>query len=503
MAEAGQWLRPLAPAPARRSGAAARQRALPAGDARRLDGLHRWKPAGHAEQRLREPLDHGGFVSQAALLAEVEDLAALDRDGIVARPLLDGLTAIAERAPHHPSGIDPPAAPGARKGPWSCRRRTGRHQRRCGRCPGWAGGCDVPGERRRGQGTGLASALARPPRRGRETSGGIAMATVFAEMSMSVDSFAADPSGQAGRLLGWYGNGEVDVPARLPDRWPFRTSDASARYLRESMQRMGALIAGRRLLLRVAGARPGSRSACRCSWSPAPCPRSGRVRMRRCRSPSWPAGVQSAVERAHRIRVAEWQVIRRAGEWTAGSGRCGWPGPARPRPVPAGPGTSGSTGRGSSPRMRSGPVMRCGCAKRDANASWSSCGSSPNVPAHLLPLSATSTTARPLHHARRLSRWLRATAARGVRPSASAVKSRSCSGGRPAELVPDRCEDRTAAPGGEADARFCRIPGEFSAPQKTCTPAAKRNACPPTPARTELARLRVGRYARQADSDAH
>jgi hypothetical protein len=64
----------------------------------RLGGLHSWIPAGHAEQTLREPLDHGGFVSQAALLAEVENLAALDRDGIVARPLLDGLTAIAERA---------------------------------------------------------------------------------------------------------------------------------------------------------------------------------------------------------------------------------------------------------------------------------------------------------------------------------------------------------------------------------------------------------------------
>ena len=192
------------------------------------------------------------------------------------------------------------------------------------------------------------------------------------------------------------------------------------------MERMGALIAGRRLF--AAG-----------RWSETGQPFGVPVFVA--------GGVQSAVERAHRIRVAEWQVIRRAGEWTAGSGRCGWPGPARPRPVPAGPGTSGSTGRGSSPRMRSGPVMRCGCAKRDANASWSSCGSSPNVPAHLLPPSATSTTVRPLHHARRLSRWLRATAARGVRPSASAVESRSCPGGQPAELVPDRCEDRTAAPG--------------------------------------------------------
>jgi hypothetical protein len=33
----------------------------------RLDRLHSWMPAGHAEQTLREPLDHGGFVSQAAI----------------------------------------------------------------------------------------------------------------------------------------------------------------------------------------------------------------------------------------------------------------------------------------------------------------------------------------------------------------------------------------------------------------------------------------------------
>jgi hypothetical protein len=65
----------------------------------RLDGLHRWLPEGHAEQTLREPLDHGGFVSQAALFADVENLAVLDRDGIVPRRLLDGLTAIAASAP--------------------------------------------------------------------------------------------------------------------------------------------------------------------------------------------------------------------------------------------------------------------------------------------------------------------------------------------------------------------------------------------------------------------
>ncbi|MET9534843.1 phosphotransferase [Streptomyces sp. NPDC006649] len=65
----------------------------------RLDGLHGWVPTGEAEQTLREPPDHGGFVSRAAFRAGVEDLAALDRHRTVPRRLLDGLTAIAERAP--------------------------------------------------------------------------------------------------------------------------------------------------------------------------------------------------------------------------------------------------------------------------------------------------------------------------------------------------------------------------------------------------------------------
>jgi hypothetical protein len=109
------------------------------------------------------------------------------------------------------------------------------------------------------------------------------MATV-AEMSMSLDGFAVDPSGQAGPPLGWYGNGEVGVPAASRAAGRFRTSDASARYLRESMKEWARSSQGGGCSLRVAGARPGSRSAY--SSSPAPGPRSGRVRMRRCRSPS-------------------------------------------------------------------------------------------------------------------------------------------------------------------------------------------------------------------------
>ncbi len=70
----------------------------------RLGRLHGWIPAGHAEQTLREPLDHGGLVSQAALFAEIENLAAVDRDGTVPRRLLDGLTAIAGGAPSRAGG---------------------------------------------------------------------------------------------------------------------------------------------------------------------------------------------------------------------------------------------------------------------------------------------------------------------------------------------------------------------------------------------------------------
>jgi hypothetical protein len=68
-------------------------RLLAAGAVQRLGGLHSWVPAGRARQTLEEPLDHGGFVSQAALYAGIENLAALNRDAIVPGPLLGGLTA--------------------------------------------------------------------------------------------------------------------------------------------------------------------------------------------------------------------------------------------------------------------------------------------------------------------------------------------------------------------------------------------------------------------------
>jgi hypothetical protein len=67
----------------------------------RLDALHNWAPASHAARILQEPLDHGGFVSQSALFAQTDSLAAADRDAVVPPVLLDGLMAIAQSAPPH------------------------------------------------------------------------------------------------------------------------------------------------------------------------------------------------------------------------------------------------------------------------------------------------------------------------------------------------------------------------------------------------------------------
>jgi len=86
---------------------AATARVLAEEAVQRLAGLHSWMPTGQAEQTLREPLDHGGFISQAALFAEIENLATLDRDRTVSRDLLDGVTAIAEHAPLHARAVVP------------------------------------------------------------------------------------------------------------------------------------------------------------------------------------------------------------------------------------------------------------------------------------------------------------------------------------------------------------------------------------------------------------
>jgi dihydrofolate reductase len=78
------------------------------------------------------------------------------------------------------------------------------------------------------------------------------MATVVAQMSMSLDGFVADPSDEVGPLFDWYGSGPVEL------RWPgspmiSHVSEASAAYLREALAGIGALIAGRRLFDHTGG----------------------------------------------------------------------------------------------------------------------------------------------------------------------------------------------------------------------------------------------------------
>jgi hypothetical protein len=68
---------------------------------RRLEALHHWIPSGATAQTLHEPLDHGGFVSRSALIVTIERLIDLDRERTIPRHLLEGLTAVAERAPLH------------------------------------------------------------------------------------------------------------------------------------------------------------------------------------------------------------------------------------------------------------------------------------------------------------------------------------------------------------------------------------------------------------------
>jgi hypothetical protein len=68
---------------------------------RRLDDLHAWTPTGAADQALRNSPVHEGFTSRAALITEVDGIVAADRDTAVPRPLIDGLTTIAEHAPVH------------------------------------------------------------------------------------------------------------------------------------------------------------------------------------------------------------------------------------------------------------------------------------------------------------------------------------------------------------------------------------------------------------------
>jgi dihydrofolate reductase len=72
------------------------------------------------------------------------------------------------------------------------------------------------------------------------------MATVIADMSMSLDGFIADRNDDVGPLFDWYRVGPVTTPS-ADERWSFHTSEASAKELREFLPAVGALVCGRRV----------------------------------------------------------------------------------------------------------------------------------------------------------------------------------------------------------------------------------------------------------------
>lgn len=72
------------------------------------------------------------------------------------------------------------------------------------------------------------------------------MATVIADMTMSLDGFIADPNDGVEQLFGWYDNGPVTIPTADPGL-TFHTSEVSAARLHEMLASAGALIGGRRI----------------------------------------------------------------------------------------------------------------------------------------------------------------------------------------------------------------------------------------------------------------
>jgi dihydrofolate reductase len=72
------------------------------------------------------------------------------------------------------------------------------------------------------------------------------VADVVAALTMSVDGFVAHEDDSVGHLFDWYGSGDVEI------RWPgmnmvSRVTPPSAGYLRETIERAGALVVGRRV----------------------------------------------------------------------------------------------------------------------------------------------------------------------------------------------------------------------------------------------------------------
>ena len=72
------------------------------------------------------------------------------------------------------------------------------------------------------------------------------MATLIADMTMSLDGFIAFKNDDVGPLFDWYQVGPVET-ASASEEWSYRTDEKSAEALREFTSEIGALICGRRL----------------------------------------------------------------------------------------------------------------------------------------------------------------------------------------------------------------------------------------------------------------
>jgi dihydrofolate reductase len=73
------------------------------------------------------------------------------------------------------------------------------------------------------------------------------MATVVADMSVSVDGFIAGPGDRIDEIFAWFSSGDVEVPLPVKTVMPaFRTDEASAAELRNTLDTLGAVVTGRR-----------------------------------------------------------------------------------------------------------------------------------------------------------------------------------------------------------------------------------------------------------------
>jgi dihydrofolate reductase len=74
------------------------------------------------------------------------------------------------------------------------------------------------------------------------------MSKVIAQASVSLDGFIAGPGGSGfDRLFAWCTAGDVETPSAQPERLTYRTSAATAAYLRDLIENLGSCVVGRRL----------------------------------------------------------------------------------------------------------------------------------------------------------------------------------------------------------------------------------------------------------------